>query len=207
MTGSPQYETFLAAAVDRLATLDPTAVAARAGIEYLPGPDAWRFESFGKALMVRREDYRVEPSLDMWHHLCVLQYLAGADGSMPGKRWLGLGELPGGGLIRGASFDREIDALLARELTMGDLEALRPAAGDLGGTLIDGESADLCADFKFMPRYPLRLSLWLADDEFPASGRVRVNEATVNCLGVEAVGSVGLLLARMLCERVRERQQ
>ncbi|MDO4865119.1 MAG: DUF3786 domain-containing protein [Clostridia bacterium] len=207
MTGNPQYEAFLAAAVERLTTLDPTGVAERAGIEYLPDADAWRFESFGSKLVVRRKDYRVEPPLDMWHHLSILQYLSGADGRKPGERWLGLGKLPNGGLIRGASFDREIDALLARELTTQDTEALRAAAAGLGGTRVEGESADLCADFKFMPLYPLRLSLWLADDEFPASGRVRVNEAVVNCLGVEAVGTVGLLLARMLCDRVGEQQR
>ena len=53
-----------------------------------------------------------------------------------------------------------------------------------------------------MPRFPLRLNLWLADEEFPASGKVLVNDGVKHCLGTEATGTIGMLLIQKVCDEI-----
>ena len=205
-----QYERLLAAAAERLRAVGLDAAAVRAGLER-DADGGLRFETLGQAVRLDPETLEIAPPIDMWHHLCVLQYLAGTSGASgvagttgetgagPSDRWLGLSELPGGGTSRGASFDREIDGMIANRLGGRSEAAIRGACEKLGAAFVRDARADVCADFRFMPRWPLRLSLWLADDEFSASGKVRVNAGVAGCLGLEAAGTAAEILAARLC--------
>ena len=197
MAENRQYDEMLAAAARRLRGADPGTLAERAGLEW----DGRCLEatSFGQRVRIDADAFRATPQIDMWHHLALLQYLAGADGSLPTRRWIGIAELPEGGLVRGASFDREVDRLVAAGLGGCDMQALRRACGALGAVVDEDGPADLSADFDFMPRFPLRLNLWLADDEFPPSGKLLVNAGVAHCLGTEAIGTVGCMLVGRLC--------
>ena len=83
-------------------------------------------------------------------------------------------------------------------------ETLERACRDLGGVLREPGRSDLSAEFRFMPRYPLRLELWYADEEFPASGKLLVNDGVKTQLGLEAAGTLGVLLLRRLIRRCGE---
>ena len=192
-----QYKEMLAANLRRLEGIDLGAAAARAGLEW----DGSGIEgvSFGRRFRLDGATLRPMPPIDMWQHLAMLQYLGGADGSLPSDRWIGMGALEEGGRVRGASFDREIDRLVADRLSQCTPESLGRACATLGATLREDSPADLCAVFHFLPRFPLMLNLWLADDEFPASGKLLVNAGVRHCLGTEAIGTVGCMLVERLC--------
>ena len=194
-----QYVEMLAAAVARLDGRDPAEIASRAGAEYDPQAGTIGFVTFGRPVRLYVSDWHAEPAQEMWHHVTVLQYLGMAEGGAPSDRWIGMGELSEGGLVRGASFDREIDGVIARELGRFSPETILSACGKLGGEIVPDTRADLCAVFRFMPRYPLMLNLWYADDEFPASGKVLLNDGVRDALGTEAAGTAAGMLARQLC--------
>ena len=59
-------------------------------------------------------------------------------------------------------------------------------------------NADFCARFDFAPRYPVRLKIWFADKEFPASGRLLLDESAPHYLTIEdAVTAASLILDRL----------
>ena len=67
----------------------------------------------------------------------------------------------------------------------------------LGAQFVE-ERADLCAVFPFLPRYPIWLKVWFADDEFGASGKLLVNRSADHYLTIEDAVTVGELLLSKL---------
>jgi len=55
-------------------------------------------------------------------------------------------------------------------------------------------NADLCARFDFAPHYPLWLKVWFADEEFPASGRLLLDESAPHHLTIEDAVTLGSLV-------------
>ena len=196
-TGQPQYEAMLAAAVEKLEGRDPADIAEKACMTWTDG--ILSCESLGRRVSFTWPGFRALAPMDIWHHLTLLQVMQGARGQQPDDRWLSLSDLPDDGSSRGASFDRDVSMALER-LSGLDEAALLPRCLALGAIVVPGTRADLCADFAFAPRYPLRLQLWYADDEFPASGKVLVNRGSCSMLGLEAAGTAAVLLVRLLAE-------
>jgi len=197
-----QYEALLAAAAQRLRERDLREAAELGGAAF--DGSGFILETFGRSVHVDGETLLTEPPTEMWHHLSLLQYLAAADGSRPNGEWIALADVPGGGASRGASFDREIAGLIAGRLGLHIPERIRAACEELGAEYAEDARSDLCALFRFAPNYPLRLNLWYADEEFPASGKVLVNAGVSRCLGLEVAGSVAALLVRRLCDAADE---
>lgn len=192
-----QYDVMLAAAVARLDGASPEAIAALAGIPYDAESGAFTFESFGRRVELTWPGFEAV-GLDMWHHLALLQYLVSADGNGSSGRWVSLADL--GEVSRGESFNRELDRLIADCLSRFTAGELEQRCLSLGGRLISGQPADLCAIFDFAPRCPFQLNLWVADDEFPASGRVLVDAAIGRTMGVEVAGTAAQYLVKLLAE-------
>ena len=67
----------------------------------------------------------------------------------------------------------------------------------VGGRILKS-NADLCAEFPFLPRYPVTLKLWLADDEFPVYGRLLLDSSAEHYLTIEDSVTVGNILLQML---------
>lgn len=67
---------------------------------------------------------------------------------------------------------------------------------------IGGRSAESNADcairFDFLPRYPLLLKLWLADEDFPASGKLLVDASSDHYLTIEDAVTIGQLVMEEL---------
>ena len=53
--------------------------------------------------------------------------------------------------------------------------------------------------FDFLPYYPLWLKIWLADDEFEASGKMLLSKSADHYLTVEDAVTVGGILLEHLC--------
>lgn len=195
-----QYDEMLTAAVSRLKAVDITAACKRAGIDYSDGQIV--LDSFGARIMLDTTTWMVEPPIDMWLHLPLLQYLEAVDDALPGDRWIGMAELVEGGLVRGASFDREVDSVLAQKFCDAEPGKIIMACEKLGGKIVPGRG-DLSAIFHFAPHFPLLLNLWYADDEFPASGKVLINDAVKHHLGTEAIGTLVAFLIRMIGKELK----
>ena len=197
-----QYSELLSAARKKLEPCQARSIAERAGITYDEELNIWRFKSFGKEMVISCADCSTKTKTNMWQHLTVLQYLSAADGALPSEEWIAMAELPEGGLIRGASFDREINAIIAEKIGCHSSEQITEASAHLGGKLRENARADLSFEFSFMPRYPMLFNFWHADEEFTASGKVLINAGVRQCLGTEAAGTAAVVLIKMLAEEL-----
>lgn len=189
-----QYESMLTAARERLSRHAPESIARRAGVTWDGG--RLTLPSLGQTVTVTVPDFAVSPELDMWHALTLLHYLDLADGTPLLGKMMAFAQYPDG-MVRGGGFDRRAELVIRRQLGLLSPEELRRRCLALGAELLPS-NADLCARFPFLPRYPLWLRLWFGDEEFPASGRLFLDESAAHYLTVEdAVTVGGLLLERL----------
>lgn len=192
---NPQYESMLATARQRLARHDPADIARRAGVAWHEG--RFTVPTLGRTVTVTVPELTVQPALGMWHTLTLLHYLDLADGTALSGRMMAFAQYPDG-MVRGGGFDRRVESVIRQRLGLLTVEELRRRCLALGGELLDS-NADVCACFRFLPRYPLWLRLWLADEEFPVSGRLFLDECAAHYLTVEDAVTVGDLLLELLC--------
>lgn len=196
MTEQRQFEEMAAAARETLLRRSPEEIARCCGFDW--NGTEFRTESFGRPLRITWPACTLCPPQEMWHTLLILQYMAFADGGPLTGNDISLCEFRAGGTVRGTSFDRANDRRIA-ELGRCGPERICAAAAALGGERLDGK-ADLSFRFHLLPRYPLVLNLWLADEEFPASGKVLSDAGTQSSLSVEGAGFASELLLRRLSE-------
>jgi len=122
--------------------------------------------------------------------LAAVNYLIGAKNIPLDGRWVSEKEFPSGPL-----FFRGPHAMPAKKLlkTFGsDRRGFVEACLFLGGNEIDG--GDAAFEFYAFPRLPLRLILWLADDEFPARITYLFDRTANVHLKLDAVWTVGNLI-------------
>ncbi|MCI9472250.1 MAG: DUF3786 domain-containing protein [Lachnospiraceae bacterium] len=197
MEENRQFQEMLGAAEKKLEGMSAQEIAERGGLAFDAAKNMFSFESFGRRVQVSYPDLTLDCEVDMWMHLTILQYMAEADGHPLVSEWISLSDLQVGGLVRGASFDRENDALIQRGIGKLDVETLRRVGRKMGAVEVSSK-ADLSLQFWFMPRFPYLLNLWFADEEFPASGKVLCDRAAEHYLKVEAAGTIaGLLLQEL----------
>lgn len=197
MEENRQFQEMLGAAEKKLEGMSAQEIAERGGLAFDAAKNMFSFESFGRRVQVSYPDLTLDCEVDMWMHLTILQYMAEADGHPLASEWISLSDFQVGGLVRGASFDRENDALIQRGIGKLDVETLRRVGRKMGAVEVSSK-ADLSLQFWFMPRFPYLLNLWFADEEFPASGKVLCDRAAEHYLKVEAAGTIaGLLLQEL----------
>lgn len=86
--------------------------------------------------------------------------------------------------MRGSGLDRNAELIVRRDLGVLPPEELTQRCKALGAELLP-TNADFCARFDFAPRYPMWLKIWFADEEFPASGRLLLDESAPHYLTIE----------------------
>ena len=191
---NPQYDSMLSVARQRLVGRDPERIARRAAVTWREG--SFTVPTLGRTVTVTLPDCVPRPELDMWHSLPLLHYLDLADGTPLTGRMMAFGQYPDG-MVRGGGFDRRVEEVARRRLGLLSLSELRRRCLALGAEL-EPSNADVCARIPFLPRYPLWLRLWFGDEEFPASGRLFVDEAAPHYLTIEDAVTVGDLLLELL---------
>lgn len=180
---------------ERLAAHTPEDVAARSGVLFQADPPAFQAPSLGRIFTIGWPGCEIEPESDDWRHLTLLHYLDLADGSPLPPREMPFSRMQGG-LIRGGDFDRRAEEAITR-LAGRPPEQFKDACAALGASF-PASNADLCAVFPFLPRFPLTLKVWFADDEFDASGRLLVNEGADHYLTIEDAVTAGEVLLGLL---------
>lgn len=101
------------------------------------------------------------------------------------------------GMIRGTKFDRDADRDLASLLKAFSPEKVKKILRSLGAEEFPGRG-DLCVKIPFLPRYPLFLNIWFADEEFPAAGKLLTDASADHYLTIEDAVTAGTLVLELL---------
>lgn len=191
------------AALERLQGIDPESIAQRTDIPFDKETQEFHLTSLGMDVMIHYPDYSIEPYLPDWHHLILLHYLEMADGTSLENEPISFRELPDG-FVRGEQFDRLCEKIIASSIGNFDLEKLKSACSEMGATFKESR-ADLCAEFSFVPRYPLTLNLWLTEEELPGSGKIFLDRSAGHQLSTEDAVTIGELLLEMIQTKYNEK--
>ena len=185
-----QFERMLEAARSRLLRHVPEEISEKAGVRYENG--VFWVRTLGRRVEIQWPDGKITPPVSKWHALTLLHYLDLADGTPLSGRTITFSQYKDG-LVRGGGLDRNTELIVRRDLGVLPREKLARRCENLGAELLPS-NADFCARFDFAPRYPVWLKVWFADEEFPASGRLLVDESAPNYLTIEDAVTVGSLI-------------
>ena len=177
-------------AQERLLRHVPEEISEKAGVRYENG--VFWVRTLGRRVEIQWPDGKITPPVSKWHALTLLHYLDLADGTPLSGRTITFSQYKDG-LVRGGGLDRNTELIVRRDLGVLPREELARRCETLGAELLPS-NADFCARFDFAPRYPVWLKVWFADEEFPASGRLLVDESAPNYLTIEDAVTVGSLI-------------
>ena len=189
-----QFELMLEAARSRLLRHVPEEISEKAGVRYENG--VFWVRRFGRCVEVQWPDGKITPPVSKWHALTLLHYLDLADGAPLTGRTITFSQYKDG-LVRGGGLDRNAELIIRRDLGILPPEELERRCRSLGAEILPS-NADFCARFDFAPRYPVWLKVWFADEEFPASGRLLLDESAPHYLTIEDAVTVGSLILDQL---------
>jgi len=184
------------AALSRLAGRDPNELARNTGMDYDDGTKAFRFRTLGIDTAVQYPDYTFSPKLPEWHALVILHCMDLADGTPVTGRAIPFAQMKSG-MVRGGGIDRKCE-LAIQNVSSLSRESLAEICERIGGEQVDSH-ADVAYRFSFLPRFPATLKIWLADEDFPASGRLFVDASADHYLTIEDAVTV----AEIIIEAIR----
>ena len=196
------YQNMLAAAKARLIGKDPYNIAEKAGVIFDEKKSCYLVPSLGKEYAITYPDYDCAGKLENWHHLVILHYLDLADGALPYGKLTSFANLKDG-LIRGSKFDVTVETELQKLLNGKSPEHVEAACKALGGK-IKKSKADLCVELPCLPMYPVTVNVWFADEEYPAVGKMLLDESADHYLTVEDAVTVGGLILERLAENLKD---
>ena len=180
----------LEAARSRLLRHVPEEISEKAGVRYENG--VFWVRTLGRRVEIQWPAGKITPPVSKWHALTLLHYLDLADGTPLTGKTITFSQYKDG-LVRGGGLDRNAELIVRRDLGGLPPEELTRRCENLGAELLPS-NADFCARFDFAPRYPVWLKVWFADEEFPASGRLLVDESAPSYLTIEDAVTVGALI-------------
>ncbi len=178
-----------------LAGKDPALMAINADVSF-DGTGFW-VPSLGKIYRFSYPEYLCTEPMHDWHYLTVLHYLSLADGTPVSGQPVPMAQMPSG-MVRGGGYDRlTADALSAFLKGKTECQVLEKFQS-LGGERVEGK-AELCLKLPFLPRFPLYVNIWFADEEFPPSGRLFVDASAGHYLTIEDA----VCVAEVLMDRLK----
>lgn len=185
-----QFARMMQTAQERLLRHVPEEISEKAGVRYENG--VFWVRTLGRRVEIQWPAGKITPPVSTWHTLTLLHYLDLADGTPLTGRTITFSQYKDG-LVRGGGLDRNTELIVRRDLGVLPREELARRCEALGAELLPS-NADFCARFDFAPRYPVWLKVWFADEEFPTSGRLLVDESAPNYLTIEDAVTVGSLI-------------
>lgn len=185
-----QFARMMQTAQERLLRHVPEEISEKAGVRYENG--VFWVRTLGRRVEIQWPAGKITPPVSKWHALTLLHYLDLADGTPLSGRTITFSQYKDG-LVRGGGLDRNTELIVRRDLGVLPREELARRCETLGAELLPS-NADFCARFDFAPRYPVWLKVWFADEEFPTSGRLLVDESAPNYLTIEDAVTVGSLI-------------
>lgn len=190
------FSEMLRPAKEQVKHLSPDNIAQRSGAVFHESNGALELQSLNQTVRIAVPEYTFSPRLEEWHQLVILHYFALADGTAVSDQVITFGGLKDG-LIRGTKFDHDMEKELQIFLNGKTPNCIRKICKTLGAEFADS-NADLCAVFHFLPNYPVWLKVWLADEEFEASGKFYISKSADCYLSMEDAVTVGEILLSKL---------
>ena len=196
MLDNRAFQQMLLSAKERICVHAPEEIAQKSGAVFHKDKSYFELQSLAQRIQIAFPECKFQPWIDEWQQLVILHYLDLADGTEVSQEMVSFGALKDG-LIRGTKFDHDMERALGGFLAGMTQEQLCRVCERLGAQLVE-ERADLCAVIPFLPRYPIWLKVWFADDEFEASGKLLVSKSADHYLTIEDAVTVGELLLSKL---------
>ncbi len=192
MLDNRAFQQMLLSAKERICVHAPEEIAQKSGAVFHKDKSYFELQSLAQRIQIAFPECKFQPWIDEWQQLVILHYLDLADGTEVSQEMVSFGALKDG-LIRGTKFDHDMERALGGFLAGMTQEQLCRVCERLGAQLVE-ERADLCEVIPFLPRYPIWLKVWFADDEFEASGKLLVSKSADHYLTIEDAVTVGELL-------------
>ena len=192
------FSQMLSAATERLLRHNCEEIAKNSNAVYNKEEKAFVIETLGKTVRIKYPEFSVMPNLNEWHQLVILHYLDLADGSSVENTLISFSQMKDG-LIRGGDFDRRFEKTMQLLLKTLSADEFKEKCLALGGRIIP-TNADLSVEFLFLPRFPVTLKVWFADEDFEASARMMLDASAEHYLTIEDAVTVG----EFLLERLRK---
>lgn len=181
-------------------------VCARSGAIFDPGSGDYRIASFGLSFTVHPGERRIaapdpvgaailERHADLLR-LALLWYLVKATGDRPAGALVNPARLPGGDLFARGTHMLPLDALAARYTASP--ESFHAAGAALGGTAVP--YGDAAVQLPALPKVPVTLILWRADDEFPARADLLFDATAPRHLPTDVLWAVAMLAVQVMQE-------
>ncbi len=202
MQDNRAFQQMLLSAKERICVHAPEEIAQKSGAVFHKDKSYFELQSLDQRIQIAFPECKFQPWIDEWQQLVILHYLDLADGTEVSQEMVSFGALKDG-LIRGTKFDHDMERALGGFLDGMTHEQLCRVCEGLGAQFVE-ERADLCAVFPFLPRYPVWLKVWFADDEFEASGKFLLSKSADHYLTIEDAVTVGELLLSKLKDIFKE---
>lgn len=186
----------------RLEGKSPIEIAKNSGAEFDEEKSILKIKSLDAIFELEYPTYDMKEKRDDWQILTLLHYLDLADNTSILSKQIKFGELKDG-LIRGARFDKTVEAELERFLKNKDEKQVIEVFKSLDAEFIDSK-ADLSAVFYIYPYYPVTISVWFEDEEFPPTGKMFLDKTADHYLTIEDAVGVGELMIKIINERYKK---
>lgn len=186
------------------ADVDPRIAAARIGgvFEGEPGCGCIKVTFMGSPVRVSVPSFELEPVSQRVppHVLALIVYhIAMSDGCKPTGELISFAELPDARFYVSAFQGYTGDALVRALGPLAD-ERLEAAVGRLGGTLLAGFPSDFSWLIPALPRVPVVVSWWNADEEFPARAEMLFDTTASHHLPTDGCAILSSWLTHKLIE-------
>ena len=188
----------LAAARATAAGLDPAAAASRVGAEWDDVALEFRLPSFGRIATITYPAYEVslgDEAAPAHIAALVVYHLALSDGSLPTGTWISFADLPDGSFY--VSAFRGYTGGPIVQCFSPDGRKLCRAVARSGGAALPG-LADRAWRIPALPRMPLALLWWDADEEFDARAELLFDSTAPRHLNTEGCAILGSWLTSLL---------
>lgn len=200
-------EDALRVARELAAGLDPVAAAARAGVRFTGDARGGRFTVplLGREVEISYPAFGFAPDEPLPPHVRALlvYYLATSDGSRAVGAWRSFGALPNASFYVQA-FQGYTGNTLARRLGES-ADAIPGAIEALGGRALTADEFATNADSAWLvpalPRVPVAITWWNADEEFPPRAELLFDVTASNHLPTDGCAVLGSWLTTMLLAR------
>jgi len=182
---------------DRLAQVEPREAAARALVAHEADASAFRVPLCGRDYLVFPRERKVEGpegAAGFEATLLCVQYLLTARDEPLACEWVTPQQLPYGEFFFRPPHELPTGKL---EAAFGSrLEAFRRAGRALRGRVL--EMGDAAWEFRALPRVPIAVVLWAADEEFPARARFLFDRRADRQLPIDALWLLTIAVAKAL---------
>jgi len=183
-----------------LKKLDPMEVERRSLARYDIKNNTYTLKICNRDYIVKPDEHIIQPAESpseppiFFLYLASVNYLIGAENIPLDGRWVSVKEFPSGPL-----FFRGPHAMAAgkiEDMYGQDVDGFSTVCQRLGG--IQVEAGDAAFELPVFPRLPVRLILWLADEEFPARLTYLFDRTANVHLHLDGIWAVGELIEILL---------